>query len=607
MPRVFGQWMKVNTSNCLNPTVQALSDLVSLTATAISVLPSTKENATKTSGTIATEGGMTFSINATLLGAYAIQLSSAITTTMVNVHSGSMGLKDVVGAQQAEEVLISSSQTILLGADQQEIRTVLGTANEILLAVADGVSKILSSPADLIKQASLISQSSEPSGMNNASTLLLPLAQGSEVYSLAKLVETSCDFVMQALQLNYSSTASTVTPKMPMAMPVNSTLLGAVMKNSANAMNLSNSLVGSLTADRPLIYIGAFAVSNKSQAFWWDSMEYAQGQQRVMVHLPTVNFGNHCSPVCVASTAVYEDASAFGTSIPPISSVLSLRMLGHNKGSANSLIPLNAPVSINFTISPLNTSSSFQTFLQQQVAAATNINLTIVESVNLLMAPYSPDDSTGGYDDEISESGTSGDINLSPVNSQWTLEAEVTYISDTSILSKFGPSSNLNTSSLPSRIPLSLSCAWWNFNISDWDTRGCSLILNASAVNSEQLISNLLNSFNSTSSQLSASQAIINPSLTIASDGSVTAQCACMHLTNFALLVSVGSPNANSNAMLWSGSATTVSLNIISTIGTAFSIVCMAALILTIFWLREHKFITVQHYILVHLCLSLIV
>lgn len=110
------------------------------------------------------------------------------------------------------------------------------------------------------------------------------------------------------------------------------------------------------------------------------------------------------------------------------------------------------------------------------------------------------------------------------------------------------------------RVELQSSCAWWNFAVG-WDASGCDTALDAET-------------------------------------GRVV--CTCMHLTNFAVLVT---PRNGAQASQ-TGLAQSL-LSLISIIGCSISLVSMAALICTVLWLRNRKFITVNYWLLVNLCVAL--
>ena len=153
---------------------------------------------------------------------------------------------------------------------------------------------------------------------------------------------------------------------------------------------------------------------------------------------------------------------------------------------------------------------------------------------------------------------------------------------------------------------VTLTCVWWNFNTSQWDARGCTTNISGGLASS--------NATPTTPTPPSSPSIIAS---TVQADGSVSmvgVECTCTHLTNCAVLVSLQAPGdddddggsgAGSSDML-GGSAVQVSLSLVSTVGCCISIVCMAALVLTIVWLRRHKFINVHHHILTHLCICLI-
>ena len=126
------------------------------------------------------------------------------------------------------------------------------------------------------------------------------------------------------------------------------------------------------------------------------------------------------------------------------------------------------------------------------------------------------------------------------------------------------------------------TCVWWNYQKGNWSTEGCYL----------ESISVSSGSHNDTGLP------------------TATARCVCSHLTNFAVLVSVGgsSNTGSGSASLFSsgGGASGLALTWITVIGCCVSTSCMVILILTFFILHRQLFNTVHHYILVHLCFALI-
>jgi hypothetical protein len=120
-----------------------------------------------------------------------------------------------------------------------------------------------------------------------------------------------------------------------------------------------------------------------------------------------------------------------------------------------------------------------------------------------------------------------------------------------------------------------LACAWWDFDISDWSTTGCTLL----------------------SGQSSGGAPSTN-----SSGSNATVTCQCTHLTNFAVLVSLESPESSSTA---SGTAAGA-LSALTLLGCSLSIVCLSCIVAVLLVVSRTKVSRMHHFILLQLCLALL-
>ncbi len=122
---------------------------------------------------------------------------------------------------------------------------------------------------------------------------------------------------------------------------------------------------------------------------------------------------------------------------------------------------------------------------------------------------------------------------------------------------------------------LRMQCAWWNFESSAWDQSGC-----------------VLSGTNSSDGSSGSTDA-----------GASLGRCVCSHLTNFAILVSLDSPNSTAAAA--SGMAETV-LSVVTILGCSLSIVCLTCVCAVLVVVRNQAVFRIQHVILLQLCVALL-